>query len=81
MNYKDMELDFERDWSDDEATTYITEYGAELRALEDLHIPKAEIDAFQNRAKANNVTLASLVRVAFQNELLENRTAKTTVGA
>ncbi|GHT78981.1 hypothetical protein FACS1894104_2940 [Actinomycetota bacterium] len=69
MNYSEYTDDFERNWSETEAQPFITENGAVLRALNDLQIPKPEIDALEHRAATQKLPLQQAVLNVFEKGL------------
>jgi predicted DNA binding CopG/RHH family protein len=69
MNYEAHTVDFERDWTESEAHPFITETGAVLRALEELRIPKPEIDALEHRAAVQKIPLQQAIQNVLQKGL------------
>jgi hypothetical protein len=63
LSYDNYLDDFERDWSSAEAYPFITPQGSILRALDDLRIPKVEIDALEHKAAAEKKSLQQMNKV------------------
>jgi len=61
--------EFERDWTEDEASAMSTKYGQALAALQILDLTVGEIEALERRAKHEKKPLSYFVRSVLQEEL------------
>jgi hypothetical protein len=61
---------FERTWSDEEVQPFVTDYGQTLRALDELGVPSACVDALENKSKVENKSMSSTVQETLLHGLL-----------